>query len=50
MGGSHDDPVVAVAGRALLEKGFVLGTFNFRYACMDGVGGGSFPFAVESDW
>jgi hypothetical protein len=33
MGGSYDDPVVAAAGKVLLEKGFVVGTFNFRYAC-----------------
>lgn len=30
LGGSYDDPVVALAGGVLLKQGFVLGTFNFR--------------------
>jgi hypothetical protein len=30
LGGSYDDPVVALAGSVLLKHGFVLGTFNFR--------------------
>ena len=30
LGGSYDDPVVSIAGGAVLKAGFVLGTFNFR--------------------
>lgn len=30
LGGSYDDPVVALAGSALLKNGITLGTFNFR--------------------
>ncbi|KOS22505.1 hypothetical protein ESCO_002293 [Escovopsis weberi] len=32
LGGCFDDPVVSVVGRRLLDRGFVLGTFNFRGA------------------
>ncbi|EXJ65270.1 hypothetical protein A1O7_01611 [Cladophialophora yegresii CBS 114405] len=32
LGGSHDDPVVALVGSLLLQQGFVLTTFNFRGA------------------
>jgi hypothetical protein len=31
LGGCYDDPVVARMGRALLDVGYVVGTFNFRY-------------------
>lgn len=31
LGGSFDDPVLALAGSVLLKQGVVLGTFNFRY-------------------
>lgn len=31
LGGCYDDPVVDFAGSELLEAGYVLGTFNFRY-------------------
>src|ERR1700753_1754318 len=30
LGGSWDDPVVMTVVKALLGKGFVVGTFNFR--------------------
>ena len=30
LGGSYDDPVVAVIVREMLQVGFVVGTFNFR--------------------
>ena len=30
LGGSFDDPVLALAGSALLKQGVTLGTFNFR--------------------
>lgn len=32
LGGSYDDPVVALVGRALLRNGYVVATFNFRWA------------------
>ncbi|KIV94291.1 hypothetical protein PV10_02073 [Exophiala mesophila] len=32
LGGSYDDPVVALAGNILLRQGFILITFNFRGA------------------
>ena len=32
LGGCFDDPVVASAGFDILKAGFVLGTFNFRFA------------------
>jgi hypothetical protein len=31
MGGCYDDPVVGIVGATMLEHGFVLATFNFRY-------------------
>lgn len=31
LGGSYDDPVVDVVAAELLRKGFLVGTFNFRY-------------------
>ena len=30
LGGSFDDPVVAIVVREMLQAGFVVGTFNFR--------------------
>lgn len=30
LGGTYDDPVLAVVGALLLQHGFTLGTFNFR--------------------
>lgn len=32
MGGSFDDPLMDIAAEQLLRKGYLLGTFNFRYA------------------
>lgn len=32
LGGSYDDGVVDVVAGTLLRKGFLVGTFNFRYA------------------
>jgi hypothetical protein len=34
LGGSFDDPVVALTGAVLLKHGVTLGTFNFRYVEM----------------
>ena len=31
LGGCYDDPVVQAVGTEIVKKGFVLGTFNFRY-------------------
>jgi alpha/beta superfamily hydrolase len=31
LGGCYDDPVVASMGNALLDAGYIVGTFNFRY-------------------
>lgn len=31
MGGCQDDPVVCALAKAILTKGMVVGTFNFRY-------------------
>jgi hypothetical protein len=31
LGGCYDDPVVASMGEALLDAGYIVGTFNFRY-------------------
>ena len=31
LGGSFDDPVLALAGSLLVKQGVTLGTFNFRY-------------------
>jgi hypothetical protein len=31
LGGCYDDPVVASMGKALLNAGYIVGTFNFRY-------------------
>ncbi|KIW72111.1 hypothetical protein PV04_00331 [Phialophora macrospora] len=36
LGGSYDDPVVALAGSVLLQQGFLLTTFNFRGAAGSG--------------
>jgi predicted alpha/beta-hydrolase family hydrolase len=33
MGGSFDDPLLDIVAEQLLRKGYLLGTFNFRYAC-----------------
>ena len=35
LGGCFDDPVVLSVTETLLEEGFVVGTFNFRYAHSD---------------
>ena len=32
LGGCYDDPVVGFVVKELLEAGYVVGTFNFRYA------------------
>jgi len=32
LGGCYDDPVVASMTETLLQQGYVVGTFNFRYA------------------
>lgn len=32
LGGSYDDPVVLAAAAEILKAGFVVGTFNFRFA------------------
>ena len=32
LGGCYDDSVVISVAETLLEQGFVVGTFNFRYA------------------
>lgn len=32
LGGCYDDPVVSFVGGELLRSGYVVGTFNFRYA------------------
>lgn len=32
LGGCYDDPVVGFVSEELLEAGYVVGTFNFRYA------------------
>ncbi len=34
MGGSYDDPIVAVVAATLLRLGFLVVTFNFRCACL----------------
>lgn len=31
LGGCYDDPVVSTVGGELLENGYVVGTFNFRF-------------------
>lgn len=31
LGGSYDDPVVEIVGAKMLEEGYLLTTFNFRY-------------------
>lgn len=31
LGGCYDDPVVSFIGGELLDAGYVVGTFNFRY-------------------
>jgi hypothetical protein len=31
LGGSYDDPVVGIVAAQVLEEGFVVCTFNFRY-------------------
>lgn len=31
LGGCYDDPVVSLVGGELLQAGYVVGTFNFRY-------------------
>ena len=31
LGGCYDDPVVNFIGDELLQAGYILGTFNFRY-------------------
>ena len=31
LGGCYDDPVVSFVGGELLQSGYVVGTFNFRY-------------------
>jgi anaerobic glycerol-3-phosphate dehydrogenase len=35
LGGCYDDPVVSSIGGELLEAGYVVGTFNFRYYPLD---------------
>lgn len=30
LGGCYDDPVVDVIATAILQEGFIIGTFNFR--------------------
>lgn len=32
MGGCYDDPVVLSVTKCLLKEGYMVGTFNFRYA------------------
>lgn len=32
LGGSYDDPIVCLLAKTLLDVGFVVATFNFRYA------------------
>jgi hypothetical protein len=32
LGGCYDDPVVSFIGGELLDAGYVVGTFNFRYS------------------
>jgi alpha/beta superfamily hydrolase len=32
MGGSYDDRVVGIVAEEFLALGYVVGTFNFRYA------------------
>lgn len=31
LGGCYDDPIVGFVGGELLEAGYIVGTFNFRY-------------------
>lgn len=31
LGGCYDDPVVSYMGKTLLDAGYIVGTFNFRY-------------------
>lgn len=31
LGGCYDDPIVAFVGGELLQAGYIVGTFNFRY-------------------
>lgn len=31
LGGCYDDPVVDIVGYTLLNEGFIVGTFNFRW-------------------
>lgn len=32
LGGCYDDPIVDIVAATLLRQGFLVGTFNFRYA------------------
>jgi hypothetical protein len=32
LGGCYDDPVVSTVAATILKQGFIVGTFNFRYA------------------
>lgn len=34
LGGCYDDPVVSLAAAEISKKGFVVGTFNFRYGAL----------------
>jgi len=34
LGGCYDDPVVDIVSSTILEQGFVVGTFNFRYVLL----------------
>lgn len=34
LGGCYDDPVVEDVAAKLLRRGYVVGTFNFRYVCL----------------
>ncbi len=36
LGGSYDDPVVLPVAAMLVETGYVVGTFNFRYVSILG--------------
>ncbi|KAK8133088.1 Alpha/Beta hydrolase protein [Apiospora kogelbergensis] len=33
LGGSYDDPIVNLVGSVLVQAGFLVATFNFRYCC-----------------
>lgn len=37
LGGSYDDAVVLSTTETLLSQGYVVGTFNFRYAFAEGM-------------